>query len=102
MFRKLANTVLLAIMAVLLPVSFIACSDGNDENGIYCTITFNSNGGSGVKEQVVKYGERAEKPTDPTKDGYIFTGWFCEGSEFDFDTRIRSNMSLTLDGITLW
>lgn len=101
MLRKLAKTALLAIMAVLLSASFIACSDGNDENGIYCTITFNSNGGSDVKEQTVKQGNKAKRPNDPSKDGYIFLGWFYEGIVFDFDTKIMYNMTLKAEWMTL-
>lgn len=101
MLRKLAKTALLAIMAVLLSASFIACSDGNDENGIYCTITFNSNGGSDVKEQTVKQGKKAKRPNDPSKDGYIFLGWFYEGIVFDFDTKIMYNITLKAEWMTL-
>ena len=51
------------------------------------TVTFNANGHS--TEQVVQYEGHAEKPDDPTADGYTFKGWFTEsedGEKFDFDT----------------
>ena len=41
------------------------------------TVTFNPNGGSGetIKE-TVQHGEKVTAPDDPTKEGYIFAGWY--------------------------
>lgn len=61
------------------------------------TVTFNSKGGSNVESQVVNTGEKATKPTDPTKNGYTFKGWFTETecvNEFDFDTAITKDITL--------
>ena len=43
-----------------------------------CTVTYESNGGSTVPSQTVKYNETANKPADPTKSGYTFAGWYTE------------------------
>lgn len=40
------------------------------------TITFESNGGSSVNAIEAKAGEKIEEPAIPTKDGYIFDGWY--------------------------
>ena len=45
-----------------------------------CTVTFNSNGGSDVASQIVSKGQRASEPTDPTKDGYMFMGWYFDSA----------------------
>ena len=55
------------------------------------TVTFDLQGGSGsFSNQVVNMGEYALRPTgEPTKDGYIFSGWYVqsfEGQPFDFET----------------
>ena len=55
------------------------------------TVTFNSMGGSEVSTQSVKYSSLVAEPEDPTKDGYIFVGWYklADYSEkwlFDTDT----------------
>jgi uncharacterized repeat protein (TIGR02543 family) len=39
-------------------------------------VTFNSNGGSAVVAQTVGEGGKPSEPTDPTKTGYIFGGWY--------------------------
>ena len=58
------------------------------------TVTFDSDGGSAVASQTVNEGEKATKPTDPTKDGYTFEGWFNGETEFDFNTAITANITL--------
>ena len=58
-------------------------------------VIFNSDGGSDVDTQVVKYGEKAVKPEDPTMKGYNFLGWFDkDGNPFDFDTEITHKTEL--------
>ena len=50
------------------------------------TVKFNSDGGSIVPDQTIDKGSMATKPADPTKDGYIFKGWYDGGVEFKFKT----------------
>ncbi len=74
----------------------------NYSNGIVTnnrTVAFDSNGGFPNPEpQTVKYGEKATKPSSPTKNGYVFRGWFTSpsgGSKFNFSTTpITSNITL--------
>ncbi|BBI36704.1 InlB B-repeat-containing protein [Cohnella abietis] len=62
------------------------------------TVTFNSNGGSAVGSQTVNDNSKATKPTDPTRSGYTFGGWYSDsGLETPFDftsTPITVNMTL--------
>lgn len=68
-----------------------------DEETSY-TVRFESNGGSTVDKQKVNHNAKATEPSDPTKDGYTFYGWYDNadfaGEEFDFDTRITSKVTL--------
>ncbi len=53
------------------------------------TVAFDSQGGNEVASKSVKHGETVTKPTDPTKAGYTFGGWFKEAdckTEWNFDT----------------
>ena len=59
-------------------------------------VIFNSDGGSDVVTQIVKYGEKAEAPEAPTMKGYNFLGWFDkDGNPFNFDTSITHKTELT-------
>ncbi len=61
------------------------------------TITFDSNGGSVVEAQNVECDTKAEKPADPTKEGYRFKVWTLNGTEFDFNTLITENITLVAE-----
>lgn len=55
------------------------------------TVAFNTSGGSSVESQQVMNGGHAAKPQDPTKDGYIFVGWYADEdykSLFAFDSEM--------------
>ena len=58
------------------------------------TVTFDSDGGSEVEAQEVDEGEPAEKPEDPTKEGFTFKGWQLDGEDFDFETPITESITL--------
>ena len=60
-------------------------------------VTFDSMGGSAVEEQQVNYWETVTKPENPTREHYIFKGWYTDKSyqkAFDFNTEVESNMIL--------
>jgi uncharacterized repeat protein (TIGR02543 family) len=42
------------------------------------TVTFNSQGGSAVSSQTVNHGGKVSEPTNPTRTGYTFGGWYKE------------------------
>ena len=58
-------------------------------------VTFKSEGGSKVDNQTIEENKTATKPADPKKDGYTFKGWYLNGKEFDFSTKITSDITLT-------
>ena len=61
------------------------------------TVTFDSNGGSTVEQQVVESGSLATQPTNPTKSGYKFAGWYLDLNDptsYDFSTAITGNITL--------
>lgn len=58
------------------------------------TVTFDSDGGSVVEKQIVKKGEKVNKPTDPTRDGYIFIEWDLGSSIYDFSAKVTKDLTL--------
>ena len=58
------------------------------------TVAFDSDGGTPVDSQNVLSGDKADKPNDPTKDGYTFNGWTLDGREYDFDAPVIENITL--------
>lgn len=66
------------------------------EEIITYTVTFNSDGGSAVTEQIVEEGLKATEPTAPTKAGYAFDGWYNGETKWNFATdTVTANVTLT-------
>ena len=64
------------------------------------TVTFDSDGGSEVASQAVESGKTATKPTDPTKTGYSFNGWYNGDTAFDFAAAIEGDVTLKAKWLT--
>ena len=67
------------------------------ENPTTHTVTFNSNGGTEIAPKEVVSGVKIKAPSTPTKDKYIFRGWYEDSTfnkEFDFNTPITSDITL--------
>ena len=42
------------------------------------TVTFDSKGGTDVVAQDKMYGDHVDLPEPPTREGYVFTGWYAD------------------------
>ena len=60
-----------------------------------CTVTFDPAGGSSVGSFAVKSGSKVSRPSDPTRSGYSFGGWYNGDSVYDFDSNVTGNITLT-------
>ena len=61
------------------------------------TITFDSKGGTDVAPQNQMYGELLKKPENPTREGYVFDGWYTDSEyeeKFDFNSAITKVVQL--------
>jgi len=62
-----------------------------------CTVTFDSNGGSYIATQTVNSGGAVTRPTDPTKSGYTFDGWYGDSelkTMYIFSAPVTGNITL--------
>lgn len=68
------------------------------------TVTFNTRGGSTIAERVVLDGTYIKRPTDPTRDGYEFAGWYSDAActnGYDFADPITADMTIYAKWINL-
>ena len=73
---------------------------GIQKSSDYYMVEFDTAGGTEIATQTIQVGKTAEKPNNPTKEGYIFLGWYYmeqggtednptyEEVQFDFNTTI--------------
>jgi phosphate transport system substrate-binding protein len=93
---------IILISLVILAFGFVVCDNpaeytpAKDKN---LTVTFNSNDGSNVQAITgITSGSTIALPTEPTKDGYIFSGWFIDDNtflnEFTLSTPVTQNITV--------
>ncbi len=81
---------------------------------LLCTVKFDSRLGSDVAEQTVESGNKATKPVNPTRSGYVFDNWYVDknySKVFDFNTAITQDLTLyakwtaqetPVERVTMW
>ncbi len=82
----IAVILLLAVIAVILAIVL------NNKNSVL-TVSYEVDGKI-VKTENIEKGNTATKPTNPTKEGYDFLGWYLGAEKFDFSTAIEENIKL--------
>ncbi|MBQ9709522.1 MAG: InlB B-repeat-containing protein [Clostridia bacterium] len=98
--KRLLSIVLGLILTVSMAAFFVSCKGPVMQLPEECTVTFETEGGTAVDPIVVKGGEMAEKPENPTKSGHVFKGWYLdlnntEAGAFMFDeTPITGDITL--------
>ena len=63
------------------------------------TITFDTDGGSEIAPITQDYGTTIAKPTDPTKTGYTFAGWYTDAActnAWNFGSNMLADHDMTL------
>ena len=60
-----------------------------------CTVTFDTDGGTKIPAQTVRWGETAQRPANPKKQEYRFDGWYLGDEPYDFSTPVTEDITLT-------
>ncbi len=100
--RRLRIVAVLSAVAMLFVFALTGCRPKrpvDTDDGVSYTVTFDSNGGSAVKSQVVQAGGKAMRPTAPTKAGHTFVDWYADketlSDVWGFETRtVNSDITL--------
>ena len=70
---KTLDKIIIGAIVLMLVLIFYGVAN----NGY--TVTFDSRGGSDVPAQTeVMYGDYVSEPEPPTREGYVFTGWYTD------------------------
>lgn len=93
MMMKKIRLVLFALFACLL---LSGCGKEKE-----FTVTFNSDGGSQIETQTVGENDKVVKPENPTRDGYLFDGWYIGEEEYDFNSEVTEDITLTAKWYTI-
>ena len=90
MKKKLAIVSLIVLSVFSL---FIAgCSKKTEKY----TVTFDSDGGTEIASVQVEKGKKITKPEDPSKEHYVFDGWYLEDTAWVFESdTVTKNTALT-------
>ena len=89
---KALDHIIVACIAVILVVVALELRNPG------FTITFDSRGGTDVEAVNQMYGELLEEPESPSREGYLFTGWYTDSGCYDLwdveNDTIQSDMTL--------
>lgn len=69
--RVLEFFILLGLVALVLVIVYLSATGGFN-------INFDTRGGSEVEAQRLRYGDSVTEPPIPTKEGYVFLGWYAD------------------------
>ena len=97
--KRILFVLAILTMALVLSCALVACSktDSPDAPKKEFTITFDTRGGSEVKPITIAEGATITLPRNPTKEGYVFAGWYLSDEfieEFNATQTISSNITV--------
>jgi len=83
------------LVGVILAIVFAVVLFNNGKNIKTYNVSFDTNGGNAVSSQTVEENNKVVKPTDPTKEGYIFVEWILNSATYDFNSVVTKDLVLT-------
>jgi uncharacterized repeat protein (TIGR02543 family) len=94
-----AATFIMPDHAVIITALFEVAKNNNTSGSgtTTYTVTFNTNGGSSVASKTVTASTKVAKPADPTKEEFIFAGWYTDAAlttAYNFDALVTKSFTL--------
>lgn len=85
--RFLDVFIIVALFVLAIVIIYLSVKGGFN-------ISFDSLGGSKVATQRLRYGESIDEPQPPTREGYVFVGWYEDENftkEVDFTSALATS-----------
>ena len=94
--------ILAIALALLALCGIVACKNDEPVPQVnYFSVTFDSQGGSAVRQIKVQEGAFANRPADPKREGYVFDGWKLGNRKWNFETdKVTSDITLSASWIS--
>ena len=89
--NKYKSIIFISIIFIVAFIFIIFKSFSNHKNIL---IKFDTDGGSNISNQFIKYNSKVNIPDEPSKDGYIFDGWYLDNNLFNFNSLVKDNIIL--------
>ena len=89
----------IGVLALIACLFLTGCGCSNKEL-VEFTVSFDSNGGTSVAEQIITKDEKVSEPSNPTKEGYTFDGWYLDDVKYDFSTPVTKDITLRAKWVT--
>ena len=89
--NKFKSIIFISIIFIIAFIFIIFKSFNNHKDIL---IKFDTDGGSNISNQFIKYNSKVNIPNEPSKDGYIFDGWYLDNSLFNFNSLVKDNIIL--------
>ena len=78
-------------------------ADSQPQTRAAYTVAFNdTEGKTSTPSQSVPGSGQASRPKDPSRDGYLFNGWFTGNTAYDFSQPVTGNITLTAKWTRSW
>ena len=97
--KRILFVLAILTMALVLSCAFVACTkaETQDAQKKEFTITFDTQGGSEITPITIRSGESLTLPKTPTKEGYVFDGWYLASNcieEYEDSYVVSTNITL--------
>lgn len=80
----------IVIIAIIIILLLKSCSGET----VKYSVEFDTNGGTSVSTLEIEENDLITKPADPTKEGYVFVGWYYNDELYDFSKPVTGNITL--------